>query len=144
MTMTRRRTPFAARHNSAVQTQVNSQYQRHSIAGTLVLSVVCTHKNALVFAPYFMDVDKAVQAWNKLNPGNEIKTNSVESIAEIEARSDTAADGSFSILSGATFGSSFVAMVHVLNTTTSESSQYLPELAEGGEGRQRKPLRKCR
>lgn len=115
--------------SGSVQTQVNSQVSRHSIAGTLVICITCTHKNAQVFAPFILDVDKAVRAWNKLFPSNMIKTNDPGSIAKIEATADTKEDKSFNILSGATYGSSFVGMVHILNTTDSASSQSMESIA---------------
>jgi len=115
--------------SASVQTQVNSQVSRHSISGTLVICITCTHKNAQVFAPFILDVDKAVRAWNKLFPDNMINTNSPESIAKIEATADTKQDKSFNILSGATYGSSFVGMVHILNTTDSSSTQSMESIA---------------
>jgi len=114
---------------ASVQSQVNSQVSRHSIAGTLVICITCTHKNAQVFAPFILDVDKAIHAWNKLYPDNMIKTNDVASIAQIEATSETKDDKSFSVLSGATYGSSFVGMVHILNTTDSSSNQAMESVA---------------
>lgn len=109
--------------SGAVQTQMNSQHARHSISGTLVICITATHKNAQVFAPFVLDVDKAVRAWNKLFPGDMIKTNDPASIAKIEARAETKDEKSFAILSGATYGSSFVGMVHILNTTDTSSNQ---------------------
>jgi hypothetical protein len=115
--------------SDSVQTQVNSQVSRHSIAGTLVICITCTHKNAQVFAPFILDVDKAVRAWNKKFPDNMIKTDDPVSIAKIEATSETKQDKSFNILSGATYGSSFVGMVHILNTTDSSSFQAMESVA---------------
>jgi hypothetical protein len=119
----------ASQASGNVQTQVNSQVSRHSIAGTLVICITCTHKNAQVFAPFILDVDKAVRAWNKLFPDNMIKTNDAASIALIEATAETPLDPSFSLLSGATYGSSFVGMVHILNTTDTASSQSMESVA---------------
>jgi hypothetical protein len=107
---------------NSVQTQVNAQTSRHSISGTLVICITCTHKNAQMFAPFILDVDKAVRAWNKLFPNDMIKTNAAASIARIEATAETKGEKSFYLLSGATYGSSFVGMVHVLNTTDTRSS----------------------
>lgn len=115
--------------SASAQAQMNSQHSRHSIAGTLVVTITCTHKNAQVFAPYILDVDKAVRVWNAMNPKNMMKTNNPASMAKIEATSETQGDGSFNILSGATYGSSFVGMVHVLNTTESQSSQSMESIA---------------
>lgn len=115
--------------SASAQQQVNSQVSRHSIAGTLVICITCTHKNAQVFAPFILDVDKAVRAWNKLFPDDMINTNNPASIAKIEATADTKEDKSFNLLSGATYGSSFVGMVHVLNTSDSSSSQRMESIA---------------
>jgi hypothetical protein len=114
---------------NSVQTQVNAQTSRHSISGTLVICITCTHKNAQVFAPFILDVDKAVRAWNKLYPDDMIKTNDAASIAQIEAKAETKGEKSFYLLSGATYGSSFVGMVHVLNTTDTRSSQTMESVA---------------
>ncbi|WP_369048236.1 hypothetical protein [Tenacibaculum sp. UWU-22] len=115
--------------SASAQAQMNSQHSRHSIAGTLVVAITCTHKNAQVFAPYILDVDKAVRTWNAMFPDDMIKTNSPENIAKIEANLDTKNDKSFNILSGATYGSAFVGMVHILNTTESQSSQSIESIA---------------
>lgn len=115
--------------SATAQQQVNSQVSRHSIAGTVVICITCTHKNAQVFAPFILDVDKAVRAWNVLFSDNMIKTNDPISIAKIEATSETSADKYFDVLSGATYGSSFVGMVHILNTTDTSSSQSMESVA---------------
>jgi hypothetical protein len=119
----------SAQVSGSVQTQVNAQTSRHSISGTLVICITCTHKNAQVFAPFILDVDKAVKAWNKLYPDDMIKTNDAASIAQIQAKAETKEEKSFYLLSGATYGSSFVGMVHVLNTTDTRSSQTMESVA---------------
>ncbi len=115
---------------ASAQAQMNMQHARHSIAGTMVVSITCTHKNAQVYAPFILDADKSVKVWNNLYPKNKIDTTNPASIARIEATSNTLLDLSFDILSGATYGSSFVAMVHVLDTTTTTSSQAMESVAE--------------
>ncbi len=125
---------YSGSATASVQSQVNSQTSKHEISGTLVICITCTHKNAQVFAPFILDVDKGVRAWNALFPDNMIKTNDIASIAKIEAQQDTKADKSFSILSGATYGSSFIGMVHVLNTENTSSSQSMISTAESLQG----------
>jgi hypothetical protein len=120
---------FASQGSSAASSQVNSQHNHHSIAGTLVLCVTCTHKTAQVFAPFILDPDKAVRAWNALYPDSMIKTDDPASILKIQASAETADEKSFSLLSGATYGSSFVGMVHVLDTTDTVSSQEMESIA---------------
>jgi hypothetical protein len=119
----------SAQVSNSVQTQVNAQTSRHSISGTLVICITCTHKNAQLFAPFILDVDKSVRVWNKLFPDDMIKTDDPASIAAIEARAGTKAEKSFYLLSGASYGSSFVGMVHVLNTTDTRSSQTMESVA---------------
>jgi hypothetical protein len=120
---------FSGQASRSVQSQVNSQTSRHSISGTLVICITCTHKNAQIFAPFILDVDKAVRVWNKLYPNDMLKTNDAASIARAEAMAETKSDKAFCLLSGATYGSSFVGMVHVLNTANTASSQDMISIA---------------
>ena len=115
--------------SASAQSQVNSQHANHSVAGTLVVTITATHKNALVWAPYIMDVDKSVRCWNALNPDDMIDPTKPDDAAKILKKANTKDDKSFNILSGVTFGSSFVAMVHVLNTTSTSSSQSMVSVA---------------
>ncbi|KND89248.1 hypothetical protein TOPH_06176 [Tolypocladium ophioglossoides CBS 100239] len=110
--------------NSASQ-QVSDQTSKHSISGTLVLSVSCTHKNASVLAPFVLNVDKAIKVWNHLFKDEKIVPTSTKNMMEIANQDDP--DGpnakKFSIISGMTFGSSFVGMVHILNTSSTSVSE---------------------
>ncbi len=124
----------SASAKASAQSQVSSQQSRHSIAGTLVISITCTHKQAALFAPFIIDVDKAIRSWNKLFPDSMIKTNSVSSMLQIQAESNTKAEESLTLLSGATYGSCFIGMVHVLNVTDSKSSEAMYSIAESLKG----------
>lgn len=119
----------AAQAAHAVQSQVNTQIEDHEIAGTLVISITCTHRNAQVFAPLILDIDKAVRAWNTLFPGDMIKTNDPVGILITQANAQTRAERKMHIISGATFGSSFVGMVHILNSTNTVSHQQMQSIA---------------
>jgi hypothetical protein len=79
-----------------------------------------------------MDVDKAIRVWNKIFTADEdkIKTDSPANVQQIAAQSGTDREKSFNIISGATYGSCFIGMVHVLNTTTTRSSQAMMSVAE--------------
>ncbi|MEX3900993.1 MULTISPECIES: hypothetical protein [Paraburkholderia] len=105
---------FATQTSSAATSQVNSQLQNHDIAGTLVISVTCSHKNAVLLAPFILDVDKGIGAFNSSFPDAMIKTDSITSMQKIAAQSDTKDEKALTILSGATLGSCFIGMVHVL------------------------------
>ena len=120
---------YAYQASASAQQQVHAQMSNHSIAGTLVISITCTHRDARVFAPFIMDVDKAVRAWNAIHPSDMIKTNDVGSIARTAALQETPEDRAMYLLSGATYGSSFVGMVHILNTSHTVSSERMESMA---------------
>jgi hypothetical protein len=120
----------AAEARMSAQQQVSSQHQRHSIAGTLVITITCTHKNAVLLAPFILDPDKAIRVWNALYPDDKITTNSVSDMMQIIAKQGTKEEKSFSILSGQTCGSCFIGMVHTLNTTETSSSEQLYSTAQ--------------
>ncbi|MDP1686125.1 hypothetical protein [Hydrogenophaga sp.] len=108
---------------SAVK-QVNRQRQMHKVAGTLVLTASCTHRQATVLAPLVLDVDKAVRVWNQLFPDAKDKIKpDANTMAQIARQEGTTAEKSFNIISGATYGSSFVGMVHILRKENTQTSQ---------------------
>ncbi|MFC2155403.1 hypothetical protein ACFLRB_02795 [Acidobacteriota bacterium] len=100
----------------AVQSQINKQRENHELQGTLIITASCTHQNAALLAPFVLDVDKAIRVWNDLFPDDMIKTNDPASITKIAAQQQTKEAKEFHILSGASYGSSFVGMVHVLKS----------------------------
>lgn len=120
---------FQGEATASAQSQVNSQHQNHSIAGTLVVSIVCTHKVAQMFAPCVIDVDKAILVWNRLFPDKMINAANPASLAKIAATANTEDEKFLTILSGATYGSCFIGMVHVLNTTDTSSSEQMMSVA---------------
>jgi hypothetical protein len=114
---------------ASVQRQVSIQQSRHDVSGTLIVCITCKHRNAQVFAPFIIDPDKAVRAWNRVFPGDMIKTNDAQKIAEIMEEAETRAEKAYYLLSGATFGSSFIGMVHILNSSRTVSSQSMTQVA---------------
>ena len=114
--------------SAAASKQASHQAQSQKIVGTLVLSVSCTHKNASVLAPFVLNVDKGVKVWNHLNPKDQLEPTDYGKMAALANKGDL--DGpKFSILSGMTFGSSFVGMVHVLNTIDTSVTESLSSIA---------------
>jgi hypothetical protein len=114
---------------SAAQSQVASQYQNHDIAGTLVITAGCTHKNAMLLAPFVIDPDKAIRVWNAVFPSEAIDTDHPEQLVASVIRSTAPNAKALKLISGATYGSSFVGMVHVLRTETTQSSQAMYSVA---------------
>mgnify|MGYP003624083311 CR=1 FL=1 len=118
--------------SGAVQQQASQQKQSHDLLGTLVLSVSCTHKNASILAPLVLDADKGVKAWNQLYKQDQLdpaKWRPSGTTQSTGGRTSGNKTPSFSIISGMTFGSSFVGMVHVKKTTNTNVSQQLAALA---------------
>jgi len=120
---------FSSSVSASAASQVNSQVSRHAIAGTLVVSVTCTHKDAVLLAPLILDVDKAIRVWNQTFPDAMIKTDSIPVVAQIAAQSNTKDEKVLNILSGATYGSCFIGMIHILNTTDTKSSEAMYSIA---------------
>ncbi|WP_444931569.1 hypothetical protein ACJJIF_07290 [Microbulbifer sp. SSSA002] len=120
----------SAEISNSVQTQIQQQIEHHSVAGTLLITANCTHKQSSMYAPFIIDVDKGVRAWNAVFQDNAnllIDTSDPNSIWQI-ANSDPAEE-TMNILSGATYGSSFVGMVHVLRDNTTRSAQQMQAAA---------------
>lgn len=105
----------------AVTTQISQQRQNHSLAGTLIITASCTHPKVAMIEPFIIDVDKAIEVWNSTYKGDQIKTADLFSNPSIiETLSKANADGGneqcLTVISGATYGSSFVGMVHILKS----------------------------
>ncbi|MBU1358617.1 MAG: hypothetical protein KKC79_21030 [Gammaproteobacteria bacterium] len=109
---------------SAIE-QINQQRQQHKIEGTLIVTATCTHKKAKVLAPLYMNVDKAIRVWNRVfsDDADKINMNDVGSMQRMAKEEGTSKEKFLSLLSGATFGSSFVGMVHILRTNSTTTMQ---------------------
>ncbi len=118
---------------ASVRSAVSAHYEQHDIVGTLVVSVVCTHRNASVFAPYALDVDKAINVWNALHANRkdqQIDTNTPMKLAATAVLADVADTSSpMNIISGVTYGSCFVGMVHILRTSSTAMVQEMVSAA---------------
>lgn len=127
-------TAFSDQASKAAASQVNSQYSRHDIAGTLVIAVSCTHKDAALLAPCVIDVDKAIRVWNSMYRDDMIKVDSPASIIDIARNAQTENERVMTIVSGATYGSCFVGMVHILNNTHTVSYEKIQNIADSIQG----------
>ena len=110
---------------AAATSQAAKQRENHELSGTLIITATCTHKDALLLAPFILDVDKAIRVWNDVFTGQDqkIKTDSVSNLQQIANDEGTSSELKLDLLSGQTNGSSFVGMVHVLNTSSTQTSQ---------------------
>jgi hypothetical protein len=114
---------------TAAATQISHQISTHVLQGTLVLSAVCTHKNASVLAPFVLDTDKAIKVWNQLYPSQKLDCIDRTTMMKIAMSDGDASKQKFSIISGTTFGSSFVGMVHVLNSSNTSVGETMSSAA---------------
>lgn len=123
-------TDFSEQASKAAASQINSQYSRHDISGTLVIAVSCTHKDAALLAPCVIDVDKAIRVWNRMYSGDPIKTDDPVNMMNTAREAGTEKEQAMTIVSGATYGSSFVGMVHILNTQSTMSTERVNAITE--------------
>ncbi|KAK4221045.1 hypothetical protein QBC38DRAFT_404009 [Podospora fimiseda] len=126
---------MASEMASLTNRQIADQTSKHKISGTLVFSVSCTHKNASVFAPMVLDVDKTVLLWNqtfrddRFDPAN-VNVNSITGLGEINTTTKNTSNNKLTFISGMTYGSSFVGMVHILNTASTEVHEDMTGIAK--------------
>ncbi len=115
--------------SKSVQKQFGMQNANHELEGTLVISISCTHKNARIFSPLILDPDKMVAAWNKAYTDKKIDTKK-SPLKLWEELEKSSGDEQVYILSGATYGSSFVGMVHVLKSDSMNTVQNMEGVAQ--------------
>ncbi len=94
--------------------QISQQRDNHSVAGTLILTVTCTHRNIAVLDPMVIDPDKCVSVWNSMYGKSEpiITTDPMQ--VKLMYDSGEQSTKSITLVSGASYGSSFIGMVHML------------------------------
>ncbi|ERS98128.1 hypothetical protein HMPREF1624_04908 [Sporothrix schenckii ATCC 58251] len=125
---------FQQQASGTAQSQTANQYAQHKIAGTLVISASCTHKNASVLAPCILNVDKGIRAWNRIFPdaADRITPTSLKGMKALidGPAGDAGQDKHFSVLTGMTYGSSFVGMVHIVNTKSDDVTHRLSSMVD--------------
>lgn len=114
---------------ASAMSQIASQRENHELEGTLIITASATHKDAVLLAPFILDVDKGIRAWNSYYPNNLINVNSPQSMQQILKEEGTKNEAKMYILSGATYGSSFVGMVHILKNSSTISNQNMLSIA---------------
>lgn len=115
--------------SKSVQKQFGMQNANHELEGTLVISISCTHKNARIFSPLILDPDKMVAAWNKAFPDEVIDTKK-SPLKLWEELEKSSCNKQVYVLSGATYGSSFVGMIHVLKSDSMNTVQNMEGVAQ--------------
>jgi hypothetical protein len=102
-----------------VSTQITNQVQNHSISGTLIIVASCTHRNIGTFNPLAIDTEKVAQVWNILHPDNPI-----DLTQDLTKKKEDGDKESLSIITGASYGSSFVGMVHILKADSKQMGEF--------------------
>jgi hypothetical protein len=113
--------PTARDVPKAAAAQVHQQLRNHNLAGTLVITASATHRASAMLQPLKLDVDKAVEVWNSLYgaAGDGINTSDLSVMIQAsEAPEGAEGANYFTLLIGANYGSSFIGMVHMVNTET--------------------------
>jgi hypothetical protein len=102
--------------------QIQQQYQQHNIAGTLIITASCTHKNVALIEPCVLDPDKTISVWNTVNKNSAIDVSEPQNLVQAKIATPTTTEQEIRILTGAAYGSSFVGMVHILNSVESNDN----------------------
>lgn len=122
--------PLSEEVSAAAAAQTHSQYQNHDVMGTLVIAAACTHRQVQLLTPIVIDPDKAIRAWNATFPEDPLVPDDPAALAKLEAGAGPQSSKGLKVISGACYGSSFVAMVHVLRAEMTQSNQSLQALMD--------------
>lgn len=106
-----------------------------NIKGTLVISAKATHKNVSMFSPLIIDPEQAIRTWNYMYPNFKIDPYDTNSLTKFLAQKkainmSSKTEECIKVLSGVTYGSSFVAYIHTLNSNSRETSQKIKGIEE--------------
>ncbi|WP_205511922.1 hypothetical protein [Longitalea arenae] len=103
--------------------QINRQRQNHNLAGTLIITASCRHRNVAIIEPLVLDIDKAITVWNNSKNGaaDTIDTSDPALLKQQAGTSTGAAANSMTVLSGVVYGSGFIGMVHMLQSDATDS-----------------------
>lgn len=110
---------------------MTSQLEHHDIIGTLVITAACTHKMVDVLAPFVLDVDKGIRAWNAImGKSHRMVTHPWTQMAMyMDEAGSTVDHPSIQIVSGVVRGSSFVGMVHIVRNSSTRTAESMVSLA---------------
>lgn len=100
--------------------QINRQRQNHNLAGTLIITASCTHRNVAIIEPFALDADKAIAVWNSIYTGGSDKIDTGDP-AILKEQVEAANERSMTVLSGVVYGSGFIGMAHMLKTDITDS-----------------------
>jgi len=92
------------------------------VLSTLIISCMCTHKNASTLAPCVFDTDKLIQTWNDQFPKNRINSwNSDQMKKMYHERKGKHEKDKLHMVSGASYASAIVGMVTFMDESRKKS-----------------------
>eukprot|EP00548_Thalassiothrix_antarctica_P011212 CAMPEP_0194160108 /NCGR_PEP_ID=MMETSP0152-20130528/78206_1 /TAXON_ID=1049557 /ORGANISM="Thalassiothrix antarctica, Strain L6-D1" /LENGTH=530 /DNA_ID=CAMNT_0038869761 /DNA_START=75 /DNA_END=1667 /DNA_ORIENTATION=+ len=129
-------------HASSTHETVTKQTSNHKIEGTIVITANCTHKNADIIEPFRINPEKAVAAWNYTFPKDKIDTGPAKIFAAAldDHKTPPADKDALNMISGCTKGSSFVGMIHILQSEKSDSSSNASSYASSVSNKMEKDM----
>jgi len=105
------------------QKATKTQNSAHKTEGTMVIIANCTHKKMNMITSH-LDARRTLNAWNQLFPEDYLRSNLSDMMKAATAKPKKGEDNkSFSVISGASYGSTFVGLVHILETEESKSEE---------------------
>lgn len=114
---------FGAQAAASATSSVTTAHQNHGTIGTLVICANCTSRQAQVFSPLVLDVDAAIDSYNK-QASDKMPVEDPNAMKKMAlTNQDDDASKSLAVLIGATYGSSFVGFVHFEQVEATDSSQ---------------------
>ena len=117
---------------ASAHTAIDDANKNHSLLGTLVILINCTHKDAQMFSPVKLDVDSAIENYVSFSGKGWDKPNDPQAMLEKAMQPITADDEKkgMPLLVGTTYGSSFVGFVHFEQVEKTQSFQEAASAAE--------------
>jgi len=111
---------------------VAQQQDSHDLVGTLVITANATHRSVAMLEPVKLDVQKAIDAWNDSFASAATRLNPLDPVGMAKLATQTRGDAvekSLTLLTGVSYGSSFVGMIHLVRNKMSPSGLSDAEIA---------------
>jgi hypothetical protein len=123
-----------AKAQADTERQVNSQVENNELIGTIVIFVAATHKKAKIFSPTVYDPLKLIRAW-KATTGESINLpRDAEKLYMQWCGVDVPAGApALQVLSGVTYGSSFLGFIHFVKSSSTQSHQEMASNAASAQ-----------
>lgn len=115
-----------AQMSDSTQKSGVATHDAHKIVGTLVICANCTSRQAQVFSPVKLDVDAAIDTYDRFDGTGRMPVEDKAKMKELALGGHGDEGKGVPVLIGASYGSSFVGFVHfekIEKTDTAQSAQ---------------------